>query len=342
MGHIPDRDDGYFELHEQCYIINLDIYKELGQPTIGKFAYYSAHTQIAPKRSDENIHDDYTPIWVAPGETERQYKHKWHGWNILSTAFANRKTVLPFPERFRNNKRYYYPNYEPAFLRSCAYLYGKNEVAAQTLFYPYNTELFNQVEFTGPVRQLVIQASGLQFVDYLKTYGYDNNTVVRFVDYNLFALECMNEVVTNWTGKDYLEFVKAYAAQRSKFVGKSGLDWLTFTGAEQRVDYDEWWEIVNTVKFEFSHQDLVLNTWLDASEWLDNVPNTLVHISHIFNYDPVCTFLPLRHRLHNERLLHDKIKKQNPDAVVITVDETISDIFINNLPTWHQNGEWNV
>jgi hypothetical protein len=29
IGHIPDRDDGYYELHQQCYIINLKKYKEI-------------------------------------------------------------------------------------------------------------------------------------------------------------------------------------------------------------------------------------------------------------------------------------------------------------------------
>lgn len=339
-GHIPDRDDGYYELHEQCYIINLTTYKELGCPVVGKFEYYSPHTQIAPRRSEENIHDDYTPIWVVAGDTKKQYKHKWHGWNILSVAFANNKFVKPFANRFRKNKRYYYPNYEPAFMNACTYLYGKNEVAAQTLFYPYNTEVVAEISCPSPLRQLVIQASGLQFVDYLITHGYDENTVVRFVDYNLFALECMYAITQHWDGEHYMDFVNGHINTRYGFVQSSQRpNWITLTGMEQKVDPALWNDIRKKVKFEFKHEDLVLNKGLSVSEWLDNVPNTIVHLSHIFNYDPVATFVPMRHRVYSEKLLLEKIKKHNPTASLILVDR-VSDFYKDAIPTWHMDGEW--
>jgi hypothetical protein len=339
-GHIPDRDDGYYELHEQCYIINLETYKELGCPVVGKFAYYSPHTQTEPRRSEENIHDDYTPIWVTGGDKERQYKHKWHGWNILSVALANNKTVRPFPDRFRKNKRYYYPNYEPAFVNACTYLYGKNQVASQTLFYPYNTEVLEEVVCKGPIRQLVIQASGLQFVDYLMLHGYNEDTVVRFVDYNLFALECMYAITQNWDGEHYMDFVNGHINSRYGFVKASQRpNWITLTGFEQQVDPAVWNDIRSKVKFEFMHEDLVLNKGLEVSTWLDNVPDTVVHLSHIFNYDPTAPFVPLRHRVYNERLLLDKIKKHAPDAQVVMVDRA-QDIYADKLPSWHQDGEW--
>ena len=341
-GHIPDRDDGYYELHEQCYIINLNTYKDLGCPVVGKFEYYSPHTQIAPRRSEENIHDDYTPIWVVYGDTEKQYKHKWHGWNILSVAFANKKFVKPFADRFRKNKRYYYPNYEPAFIKACTYLYGKNAVAAQTLFYPYNTELVADTNVATPLQQLVIQASGLQFVDYLTTYGYTENTVVRFVDYNLFALECMYAITQYWDGEHYMDFVNGHINTRYGFVQASQKpNWITLTGREQQVDPAVWNDIRKTVKFEFRHEDLVLNKGLDVKEWLDNVPNTIVHLSHIFNYDPVAPFVPLRHRVYNENLLLEKIKQFNPNASIVVVDR-VADLYKDNVPTWHMDGEWNV
>lgn len=338
-GHIPDRDDGYYELHEQCYIINLKTYKELGCPKVGKFEYYSPHTQIEPRRSDENIHDDYTPLWVVYGDTEKKYKHKWHGWNILSVAFANKKFVKPFADRFRKHKRYYYPNYEPAFMNACTYLYGKNQVAAQTLFYPYNTEDLEKLNLQEPIQQLVIQASGLQFVEYLLTYGYNKDTVVRFVDYNLFALECMQHLVTHWDGQNYLDCVNAYVRSRKSFLKNSNQEWITLTGGVQSIDQTHWQEIISTVSFEFCHQDLVLNKDLPVSIWLDDREGTVVHLSHIFNYDPSSIFVPLRHRKHNEKVLIDKIKQHCPSANLILIDSA-SEIYKDNVPTWHLDGEW--
>jgi len=339
MGHIPDRDDGYYELHDQCYIINLDTYTELGCPFVGEFAYYSEHNQIEPARSNINIHDDYTPLWVLPGTTERKYKHKWHGWNIISVALSNNKIITVFPSTFRNNKVYYYPNYEPSFIPKSSYLYGKYSVASQTLFYPYNTEEFVAIDFQGPVQQLVIQASGLQWYEYLLYYGYDENTTVKFVDYNLFALECMFRITLDWDGKqNYIEFVQDYVNSRKEFLSSGGDHMITMTGSEQTVDARMWTDMISKVKFEFHHQDLVLNTALPVHTWVDNAPSTIIHLSHIFNYDPVAPFVPLKHRIYNERVLLDKLKKHVPDATLIMVGN-VSDKL--QRPTWHTNGDWN-
>lgn len=337
MGHIPDRDDGYYELHDQCYFINLTIYNQLGQPSVGEPAYYSAHTQIEPLRSEQNIHDDYTPTWVMKGHTEKQYKHKWHGWNILSVAFSCTHPVIVFPEQFRNNKLNYYPNYEPAFLKASTYLYGKNQVAAQTLFYPHNTEDIVNVKFEGPIRQLVTQASGLNWIEYLSKYSYNSDTVVRFVDYNLFALECMHTITQHWDGEHYMDFVRGHINSRYGFVKSSQRNsWITLTGTEQTVDTNLWNDIRNTVKFEFAHEDLVLNKTLDVSTWVDNVPGTIIHLSHIFNYDPVAPFYPLKHRIYSERLLKEKLKAHVPDATIIM----LGSVEPTARPTWHMNGDW--
>jgi hypothetical protein len=337
IGHIPDRDDGYYELHEQCYLINLKIYKDLGYPAVGKFEYYSPHTQIEPQRSTENIHDDYTPLWIVAGDKERTYKHKWHGWNIISVGLANHKYVKVIQERFRKNKQFYYSNYEPAFLKASTYLYGKNQIAAQTIFYPHNTENIVKIEFEGPIRQLVTQASGLNWIDYLITHGYNKDTVVRFVDYNLFALECMKEITDNWNGSNYSIFVKDYINKRAEFLGKDGSSWLAAGGKLYDTDIPEWTQIKETVNFEFRHEDLVLNKTLDVSTWVDNVPKTIIHLSHIFNYDPAAPFYPLKHRVYSERLLKEKLKSHVPNATIImlgSVEPTVR-------PTWHMNGDWN-
>jgi hypothetical protein len=151
----------------------------------------------------------------------------------------------------------------------------------------------------------------------------------------------MKHIVDNWNGTDYAKFVSDYIKQRGSFVGKDGSDWLAAQGKLYDPDIPEWTLIQETVKFEFKHEDLVLNKGLEVSKWLDNVPNTVVHLSHIFNYDPVATFVPLQHRIYNEKLLLKKINNYCPTAVIITIDKA-QDLYKDALPTWHTNGEWNV
>ncbi len=65
QGHIPNRDTGYFELHNQCYIINLETYRSLGMPEIGKFSVYDSHTQVEPICSDSFYNPpQYGPITI--------------------------------------------------------------------------------------------------------------------------------------------------------------------------------------------------------------------------------------------------------------------------------------
>jgi hypothetical protein len=206
------------------------------------------------------------------------------------------------------------------------------------LFYPHNTEKFVAVDFKGPVQQLIIQASGLQWYEYLLYYGYNENTTVKFVDYNLFALECMQYIVNNWTAdSDYIEFVKDYVDSRKSMLNSGGDHMITMTGSSRTIDSRMWNDMINKVRFEFHHQDLVLNIELPVSTWVDNVPNTIIHLSHIFNYDPVAPFVPLKHRIYNERLLLDKLKKHVPDATLIMLDNVSDNL---QRPTWHMNGDW--
>lgn len=368
QGHIPDRNDGYYQLHEQCYIINLEIYNEIGKPEIGKFSYYDEHKQVIPLRSEENIHDDYTPLWVAPGRETKIYTHKWHGWNIISLALENDLPILVFDEAIRKNKKYYYPDYEPAFRQAQEYLYGKQVVSNQALFYPFNTEKATVFDIQR-IDQLVVQASGLNWVDYLVQNDYNEKTVVNFVDNNIFALECM-QIIVNWDGKDYPTLIKEYITDRCKFLDINiqeriaipfrSLDnlWEEFLTLHPNW-IEQWTDIKSKVTFKFTHADLVLNASLPVSNWLENKPNTVIHLSHIFNYDPVAPFVPLRLRIENENSLISKIATYLPEAFVVfqrrsantflkdDLDNAskagnMSTIKFNNLiyPTWHMNGDW--
>ena len=64
-----------------------------------------------PIRSDENFHDDYTPIMDKVRDTSKKYKEKWHGWNLIRTALDNGENIIIFDEDIRHPKRCYYaPN----------------------------------------------------------------------------------------------------------------------------------------------------------------------------------------------------------------------------------------
>ena len=89
-GHILDRKEGYYELHEQCYVINLKKWVEYDYPDMGAEVENEKHLKAVPIRSEENYHDNHTPLWIKPGNEMIEYKDKWHGWNILNIALGIR------------------------------------------------------------------------------------------------------------------------------------------------------------------------------------------------------------------------------------------------------------
>lgn len=184
-GHVLDRSDAYYELHHQCYIINLIVYKELGCPSIGQQELGSRHIQRMPDRSKENYHDDYTPLWVKPGLTiNEEYQHKCHGWNILSIALNNNLNVLIFDDVIRNSKKHFYPENQIEFLKHVSWAYDRESYCATSFVHTSTTDSAPTI-VTG-IRQVLTPASGTLWLDTI--HPTEAVTVVMY-DYNQQSLD---------------------------------------------------------------------------------------------------------------------------------------------------------
>jgi len=183
-GHILDRKTAYYELHQQCYVINLETYKKLDCPTIGQQCFGEHHSQIRPLRSKENIHDDYTPVWISPGHENYQYDHKCHGWNIISVALKNTLPITIFDDEIRGNKLHLYPENQKEFLKHSSYLYKKLHFCAEEFVHYDNTEQINQLYQN--LEQIVTPASGLWWTSMIDK---QKPVKVLFYDYNQRSLD---------------------------------------------------------------------------------------------------------------------------------------------------------
>jgi hypothetical protein len=185
-GHILDRKDAYYELHHQCYVVNLEKYKELGYPEVGQQELGSTHIQYAPRRSSENIHDDYTPTEISCGVTAKTYNHKCHGWNILRKALDTNAGIQVFDESIRKNKRHFYPENSKDFYKNLSWVYHRLNYCRNTFVHTSNTE-----KVSLPIReyeQIVTTASGNWFTKYA-----NSNTKIVLFDYNRKSLDYWQE-----------------------------------------------------------------------------------------------------------------------------------------------------
>ena len=191
LGHILDMGDGYYGLHYQCYVLNLDIYTELGCPDIGETQLLSSHTQSVPQRSVENIHDDYTPLWVKPGKQQKQYKNKFHGWRIISAGLEAGYEICAFDTTLRDGKHYLYRDVDTS-----SWIYKRYNYCLANHVFEHTT---GNISFPRPynckINHLIHPAAGMLWLDKLKVHGYNSDTKVTFFDYNENALDTMYDRV---------------------------------------------------------------------------------------------------------------------------------------------------
>jgi len=201
-GHILDRGDAYYELHNQCYLLNLDKYQELGCPVIGQHQLGVAHSQIAPRRSIENFHDNYTPIWIEPGNIVKTYSHKLHGWNLISTILAAGATISAFNMDVKNNKKHYYPENQKEFLKHVVWAYNRQDFCANNFVHYQNTEKILLED--NDYEKIVTPASGNWFVNFIHK---EKPVTVIYYDYNQTALDYWKENAPKIKNVSY-EYVK--------------------------------------------------------------------------------------------------------------------------------------
>lgn len=230
-GHILDRTkhDAYYELHHQCYVINLKHYRNLNHPDIGLAEFNVKHTQIEPLRSSDNYHDDYTPKSVSKGTKYKTYNHKRHGWNILRSAFKNNLKVLVFEDSIRNNKKHYYPESESDYYKNLDYIDYKFNYCKNEFVHYNNTEGSSGIN--GIYQQVVIPASGTLYLDLI-----DHGKVVIY-DYNNRSLEYWKEHCPRKNNIEYT-FVYTDLLTESKLVDYLDPDLKTFINLSNIFCYE--------------------------------------------------------------------------------------------------------
>jgi hypothetical protein len=106
----------YYGFDRQWACINMNKLKELGiryasLPSDGKVRVRNA------ERSPDNIHDDYTPLWLKPAKGYSEETCYMIGWNIISASLDAGLPVLNVPDSIRQTKTHLYPYAENEFLR---------------------------------------------------------------------------------------------------------------------------------------------------------------------------------------------------------------------------------
>ena len=230
MGHILDEresKDRWFRLHEQCFVINYKIWKELGEPEFGNYKLGPIETRQAI-RSSENFHDSHTPKWLAPGPAQESHKKVGLGWNFINVSLENGLAVPNFSEEVRATKTFLYPEvpdekeeFKSYFRENCANfkressnLSGSKADFLQyqqftverspTAIWVLNTETVQDVTFVPskkPLKNLYSVSAGFKTFAFLHHWHPD--TIVEDVNINYFDISQNSLDVRKWLHKEW-------------------------------------------------------------------------------------------------------------------------------------------
>lgn len=219
IGHILDRKSEYYELHDQCFILNVEDWKRCGSP-----AYDSLTNQVCVNihRSPDNFHDDYTPMFIEKGQGSQTFKKIKPGGLIINKLLEHGFKIRPWTNEERKHKFYLYND---LVLKYGSYL--RIECTFDDTIFNCTNEPIIRFELPS-IKRLVTPANGLQALQILDKCP--NAHTVDFRDISQPAIDFTKKVIYDYNGKDYdqLCFASGYNLQVSDAdaIKKSEKDFL--------------------------------------------------------------------------------------------------------------------
>jgi len=280
--YFKGRPEGFFHLHTQSFLLNLHIWNNFGCPRFGDKGTVHDIKIADYNRSDENIHDDYTPLWLTPVGGPRppnlQSNAKTYsgpvgpGWNLINTFLTNQCAVGNFDEYIRRKKSYLYPEIDddrferilggeqgitveptgPTYAQ-CHYLKETDFTNVTGAVFVFNNDSMEleRIKYSPTTRlgTLYAVAAGFKPLQLLSQVDCDTARVV-YIDYSQDALNYRQWLVDNWDGVDYMQAIEQYRQVNPNF------DPIWLPGRQQQ--YPQEW--ANTLDL-FGGQQQWLKFW---------------------------------------------------------------------------------
>lgn len=312
VGHILDKKDQYYKLHEQAILVNLEWYRKVGCPKFGNPSNIAWET-IEPKRSSKNLHDDYTPIWITHGETLKSYCGQEAGWNFIKTALESNAKALVFDKQIRLSKFYFYPT------DVSSYPTRISEILRNTFHPPHflcNTE--KPVNCPDNLKSIfdvcLFPAGGINSIMIPWLTKMKKNTEVVVYDRNVIALDMAEKLYKNYKGnslRDFFEKNTLIDINSRLYCSTETIDQMQeFIDNEIKNGLLDWMqETLPTIKYEFKQVDI-----FSSVDWYNifNYENKKIYLnmSNIFNYLQTSRIYSIKNRIEIEKQLRKTLLSQ--------------------------------
>lgn len=340
MGHILDRKDEWYEVHPQFVVIRTKHWLKSGRPSFGlEGDIHNTLTNIV--RSDDNFHDDYTPIWVKKGGDDYISDSPLrYGWSMLNGLLSIGFEVSPFTYEIRNMKSYCYPEYNSdkfySLILNKEYTdnidYTKR-VLLDMLINPnpwvwgFNTEELTILKKTNSKKyeKVFLPCAGFKFLDLIHSNLIDDKSDIVFYDYNIKSIEWFEHLMSS-KETDIVQLIKNRPKEISLmgkrveplFIGEVPSEHLNnhikelyeYLGGEE--SFKDYLTKFRTLNISFIHTNIIEDHGPIVREFING--NNLINISNIFSTDYINLFYTKEER---EQLFDSFIKDLGERVTIV-------------------------
>tara|TARA_Y100000590_G_scaffold270442_1_gene303692 strand:- start:8901 stop:10172 length:1272 start_codon:yes stop_codon:yes gene_type:complete len=279
IGHILDKKERYYNLHNQMFLINVDHWKQVGSPTFDRAKNIELQNV---NRSTDNFHDDYTPTSITKGEGKHTYTNNTaQGSQVISALLENNYKVRPFQEQERHKKTCCYDNIDNQVSTIFNFL-DKPTTQSHNIVY-INSTSARPKEFTNNNDTIISVASPVTLLSRIKN-KYKNISKIIFYDISLPALIWTELFFKNIKNYDY-EVEKLFELYRSYGGEKFVLDaHLEFEHYKYNVkEYSTLLEHLSTCDIQYRYGDITRPS-IYNKENVGNSNSIGVNFTNVWDY----------------------------------------------------------
>ena len=343
MAHILNYNDSlYPELDQQCLIVNRKTWLEIGAP-----AFEATADTITVKQlniSTDNAHDDYTPMWVAPGSgTPINLTTTPFGTQAIARFTNAGYKVINFTPDLRYYKWFLYPkdnkpllkeffatgNYNTDPLPDIIKRIVEEKRSLSDTVYLLNSEsVHDYKEHTGKdigvLDHYIGVAAGFKGVLLLKVNGFTDTTTITYVDVSQAGLQFQQYLLDNWNGDlgNYKQVTDNFQALHPeyRYAWRSWNSWdsevQSFLDQSQvtKQEFKELWEKTSKLKHNFVCADF-LDMDITAHINYEN-KNVYVWLSNVFDMQWTSFMIGRKHAHRRKDVMLKSLSSSNNNIVI--------------------------
>jgi hypothetical protein len=159
-------------------------------------------THPAPQRSKQNIHDDYTPLWVSPDNANTvEYTVDGFGQGLVARQLGQNRGIVNWNNTIRDIKYFKYRDSD-ILEKFSDYVH-----LAETQFWVLNNEPITAATNTN----LLMPGSGLGWI---LNIVQESVKQIQIVDISRTQIDFCHQLWTTWDGNNYGNFAWQFIEQK--------------------------------------------------------------------------------------------------------------------------------